>query len=926
MGTFNRTPFYVNTPSKSDATDYYFNHYNWKGLNENKNFLTVDQETFEDCDNVYVNSDGLLRSRPALKAMPLGFHPNPARLWTVGNYIIAKSDATLVLLNSNWEEIDSYGYEFGENFTPVLTDDKIFLFNNSNFKYIDLSDYSLKDGYDKVYVPLVKVKTGDVETSNESVNLMTPEQTVIYKVSKEFPIPSELYNKRVKATLYDKNVVIDNLDRSYNNRLYQKFQSVDNLDFSDDDLWMDVKNYNGRDLWFKFIKSTGEFSFGFTDSGIIKSSTFAGTVTKKPKFSEDGHLVSFISGNDIYVISTIKDKQEAGVGITYRYPDFTLIGPDYFQSISGAVIRAYENLEDVHFVNYDTLSILGKSNVGKYSLSSLINGSYCIYYEDGTPGRYCYEDFSDNDCDCLGVHCSKFGNILLTNCVFDNNLYTITWMPVQNGATIKFKRYNFNFSCNHYDAKRLPDTILFTASGANNYIRYGEIGLNGIEISHTFKSIILGNNFWYGKIMDNGNVLYRGGMYNVSSGLTESFVTFDGVPYIWPVAATSNCYFMSFADYDEQAGDILTNDITNFIDMVIVQSSTYSEDIQNFINALVEVPLHVEQLDSWYFGTGENLYISEYRESDDGEFLWYFPKYTHQTFDDNFTGLQVLSSDEMGLFFEHEIWYSRRTDNAYAYSKSKLPVGLKQGSNIIIDYDGATLMFPTYRGLAKLSYQDFVATTDQTVTYLSDNVFNKFGSLVESGTVRLVKYKFWLICYVEGNEHALLYDFRNKSWWPITLVQGNLSPVVIDENIYFVLTESPYSVLTLSLRDDDYYDEKVTGDVSHINWSIKSQKLHLNAVNNYKHISNITLLSVLDSNDPMQFNLTVTNYRKQSKTTDIQTSEYEVDAIRTFVKRVSFPKVNEFQYKIVNDAESFTKVPLSLSGITVKYRIGSQVR
>ena len=65
--TFNRRPLSVNTPSGKDVEHNYLNQYNWKGLIDNKNFLAVDQESFADCNNVYVDEQGLLKSRPSLK-------------------------------------------------------------------------------------------------------------------------------------------------------------------------------------------------------------------------------------------------------------------------------------------------------------------------------------------------------------------------------------------------------------------------------------------------------------------------------------------------------------------------------------------------------------------------------------------------------------------------------------------------------------------------------------------------------------------------------------------------------------------------------------------------------------------------------------------------------------------------------------------
>ena len=65
--TFNRQPLNVNTPDKEDIGHKYLNQYNFKGLVENKNFMQVDQDSFSDCNNVYVNEEGLLRSRPSFK-------------------------------------------------------------------------------------------------------------------------------------------------------------------------------------------------------------------------------------------------------------------------------------------------------------------------------------------------------------------------------------------------------------------------------------------------------------------------------------------------------------------------------------------------------------------------------------------------------------------------------------------------------------------------------------------------------------------------------------------------------------------------------------------------------------------------------------------------------------------------------------------
>jgi hypothetical protein len=66
MKTFKRNPVEIKT---SDLKNYgkYFNQMNFKGISEDDNIYAIDQETFRDANNVYVNSDNKLVSRPTLQ-------------------------------------------------------------------------------------------------------------------------------------------------------------------------------------------------------------------------------------------------------------------------------------------------------------------------------------------------------------------------------------------------------------------------------------------------------------------------------------------------------------------------------------------------------------------------------------------------------------------------------------------------------------------------------------------------------------------------------------------------------------------------------------------------------------------------------------------------------------------------------------------
>ncbi len=129
---------------------------------------------------------------------------------------------------------------------------------------------------------------------------------------------------------------------------------------------------------------------------------------------------------------------------------------------------------------------------------------------------------------------------------------------------------------------------------------------------------------------------------------------------------------------------------------------------------------------------------------------------------------------------------------------------------------------------------------------------------------------------------------------------------------------------------DDYYD--YNGDI--IEWRLRSQPLYLEGPNYYKHIQNLTLMShvIGDNDDGYKFvcDLINTAYRSQIHTDEnSKTWKYDIEMIRSYVLRLNYPKVCEFEYLLKTNSKDITakqQIPLSLSNITVKYRYGGQIR
>lgn len=174
--------------------------------------------------------------------------------------------------------------------------------------------------------------------------------------------------------------------------------------------------------------------------------------------------------------------------------------------------------------------------------------------------------------------------------------------------------------------------------------------------------------------------------------------------------------------------------------------------------------------------------------TDEGrDFLLYLPKDNEQQFSKKITNLHTLSNNEMGIFTQDEIWYIQAVNinNIMTYTKpvkSKIPVGCRDGSDIITALDGQLIVFTSPRGVTALSPQDFVATTEQTITYLSDNIQEKYQSFyndvirnamfmpdefdrVYRPIIKITTYKYWVLFYRYMDKTILAFDTRGGSWW-----------------------------------------------------------------------------------------------------------------------------------------------------------------
>lgn len=380
--------------------------------------------------------------------------------------------------------------------------------------------------------------------------------------------------------------------------------------------------------------------------------------------------------------------------------------------------------------------------------------------------------------------------------------------------------------------------------------------------------------------------------------------------------------------------------------------------------------------------------------SDEGtDLLLYMPKRNEQHFANKMTALHPLSDTEMGIFTEKDVWYVSTTtlsDGTIAYTrpiKSKIPVGLRDGSDVITALDGQALIFPTPRGLVGLAPQDFVATTEKTLSYLTDAIQEKYHSFyndsVMSSTlipeefeyaykpyIRINTYKYWIVMHKYLDREILALDTRSGTWWRWTtpypirsimvgsrlhiLMQIDFSPISEEYTIVGPIKEAPLMGVSFVWADKEidevsYWDSTITGALNGlatliyenehvgdrrilhqaspmINWYFTSQRLHFDQINNYKAIKGINLS--VKGDEKLTAKMSTKAFRSLYHPEQSEVVEIKMNDLRTFVKRFNLMHVVDFQYKIENDSDTDTshQHQFKLNSLSVKYEVKERVR
>ena len=1042
--TFNRTPFSVREPNFEYK---FFNHVNWKGLCTDKNYFNIDQETFEDCENVYIDSEGLLKSRPAIKtvheeAMPAVFKQvfgayvdnEKFNIYDVkynsGIFVITfDTDGDLAYVVGNSTESAPpiklpVHYDIGKN---MLLDDNVFLY----YKYGDdvkslrvrmpniaNEEYVFYDVKDFVYAPVKNIITNGIKKENESDNLW----------SKSY-IDRYIYddvNSLVNPLFVDKVVDIKTATESVNYENVEFKRGLENLIFIPS---VNVSPNNYYTSRFSSIRDTTYPLMDFSNNGVILMSYYNRNIDENSNITEHWKMTYSVDGR---VFNSIPN------------PPFAIFGKPVISKDGSFVVvfgadgpYAYSILADLpndqkrfgvwtNLLLYNNLSTSKRLSIGdKITDTAGISDSYKEYannYKNDIVGGY-FNSHSDfffchgavdeqpwkPTVDFLFKHgqfvtymmhyvyvnddiCTDFirsfseeqtgVKLFICNTFVDVNYVTYSIQGVQHrricakyiiedGLSITNELVTYDiFDFCKYDDKHQVKYSTFSEVPEKHNDKSNFIVMPPAEGSLNSIDIVVSKHYSYRDYYENvicgpavvnvdlddmpENYVVRGGPFwpnstkliNESLNLSnadEILLDYDKNLY---VSEDNEIHYYSYDNlYNSYVNALIphTNIPKRIVNTmpnisVIADDTLYSNDWKNE-TLLIDVtnegeitPIffdHETTLNVKYLSKGNTLYISSNRYDDDGNKLIYFPKINEQNenFTSNITNLHPISKTQVGIFFEDEIWYVENTEQGYNYYKSKLKVGCKEGGDVITSADGQHIIFSTNRGLAYMSYQDFVQSTDQTLTFLSDAISELYFEFAKK-PVKLFQYKYWIICWHTDENDFLVFDARNNSWWKWSWRKKIKCVHTINDELYFVSTEddNPSFCYSIDKSDVDYSD-----DGEFIKWSLTSQKLHLGTLNYYKNIHSITINNVQtgDNINEVSFDMSIVNYRNQvsNRYEEPVNIEYQVNLLRSYVKRCNSKKVNEFQYKLSNADERITQhTPLSVNSIIIKYSLGGQIR
>lgn len=1011
MRTFKRTVPDIKT---SDLKNYgkYFNQMQFKGILEDDNIYAIDQESFRDTKNVYVDWNDRLVSRPTLQkeklpenAVPYQYELDDIINTGAGTIYISKSTTGsnyyLVALHTKDGQL-----KIIQNITKYhisIIEHYIICFNNVGAKIFDTNEpeEGWQDFNNFVEIPVIKRVVGTSETifdknnftsgykeeyiwSNESHPILptgNPTASITTETGKQsyqVYLPKILPEYRLtinreyavsgdQVTITTaKNIICYGKSTefyiSYNGgrtftRVYYPIYSGE---------YLNISSVSEDGQYFFFVASSGVYRCNLADltwASVIKVNNLGteedikgsgvSPITGRNRFKfKTGDTFCFVTWEESSETSRLYFK---GPGLymgtaqgnrqTYSnqlgYITVTNIGKEGSFSDTDPVQIYFRTDSDGNTaaVIYMITNYYGRQSPSSYTPYGrrreicVIGGKFNENYSGQGYGMFVWADWDRGSYGTFG------SNIVGGSEIKPDDEYPFTsdtsyYYTNISGYTFEVIRgyENENGELIYYHTKRTIGAGLSTNNnrfGTLSFERDSKqlpsIGMQIEELENT--SSDTSDAFTDAKSFRAPIKLSTGYLYTLLNDIYVSLNSSDqwykvnkgSSPGYHPVLGTNQDIF-----YYITAGNglITTNDLQSD---TIVLTYTY-----NSTSKFTKVPT-LSYSDTELYLVFDNLLQITQNNRDGTKILFNLPDLNNQSFIDNITAMINISTTEVALFFENKIVICSKVEDTnltqgyrYDYYNTKLSTGVRYGDTVMNTLEGSLTIFPTRRGLAVMNYQAFMATTDQVIEYITDNVKDMWLDFFNnSTTIKIIQWRNRLI-FTNQTNIILLYDLTRAAWWKWEVPIAPKMATTDQVDLKLVDT-----TLNIFKSANQYYDFGEVGEFKPINWYVISQPLHMSAPNYYKNLRQLVFQFSNDNLSEVEtksMNAQIKLYRKKVAIKEPHTIQFKIENLRTFVKRFNYWKINEIQWALENDADTNVPKPFELNGISIKYELGDEVR
>lgn len=1010
MKTIKRTMADIKTSAISNLSKY-SNQMQFKGIIEDGNIFAVDQDSFKDAKNVYVDTKGRLASRPTLQKdtsilsayIPWTYELVDVKEYAACSLYISKSTLnetqTYTIVMSPTDSTEVYTLEGLSNYHISTIAHYIICFNDIGARIIDTNNLNKgwQDFNDFLEIPVIKRVVGGTVTTYDKNHFIPNKYKEQYVWSNESrpQLPAdksaevELITSRGKYNYG----TLSNIDKGTDYRIIKPLNIT--LELTDIVTVAKDRICIARDNYFYYSFNGGEtFSLAYYPS-------YQGEFLRIASISEDGTHFFFVTSYGVYRCDL---------------SDFTW----------SEVFRCYDNTTS------SEIDIIGQplfaNRLCKFKTKDIFcfitftNDSARLYFKG--PGLYSGTDYQRDftSDEAGGVY--HFSYIDKLGYPYDNKTINELFSRTTGGDDNHNDFDIAMYVSTDYNNKTIT-TVAIAAPDATStltdtktrvlYLRGGYSSLPGLQTSeHTMynRSILLSDvtalgfvsgldnvdltkhlefgSVFYAIIHDNTG--YQNGKYQLvklsisrvqintlaepepggSHAWDDSAMSLEviqDIPIVYgsynsiPLPLTGgyiigNIVYSNIAESQQSLPSKINNESINYSTIKVSgdyfyifnreKTKIYTNKLQDADSATItytitdtsspikftKVP-NVSYSDTeLYLAFGSLLQITynTVDPDDSTKILFNLPKINNQSFISDINAMINISTTEVALFFSNKITICSKVEDEtlgfrYNYYNTKLSTGVRLGDSVINTLEGSYTIFPTARGLAVMNYQAFMATSDQTIEYITDNIkklWSKFyeASSLSGNQIRIIQHRNRLI-FTNNTKEILIYDLSSSTWWRWEIPVAVL--VAISNQTSLKVVNSTLLIFKDAVQ---YYDFSESGGFIAIDWFVQSQPLHMNAPNYYKNLKQLVFqFSESQKEDVNKTMLAqIKLYRKKITVREPETIDFRIEGLRTFVKRFNYWKINEVQWGIANDNSTSVPQRLELNGISIKYEIGDEVR